>query len=73
MCVKEPAQQFESISNVTALKKNFLSCSRGSNAYVIHFNDMVCFYWLGVQNQHVELVVRDYHIISLCSRRLFNS
>ena len=35
-----------------------------------NFNDMVYFYWFGVQDQHANLILRDYTIISLWKERV---
>ena len=35
------------------------------HVYIINFNYVSSSNWLGLQNQHAELVVRDYLIISL--------
>ena len=34
------------------------------HVYIINFNDVSSLNWLGLQNQHTELVVQDYLIIS---------
>ena len=35
-----------------------------------NFNDMVYFYWFGVQDQHANLIFRDYTIISPWKERV---